>query len=508
MSDRASSASASAVVPAASAGWTGWLGLLGVAFVLVFAPLVPGRESVAGLPADTIILTVPIAILFGVPLLTRSGRLRLPRIGIEVPALVFLGWALVSAMFTGLQPEVVATWVRYASYVLLVYVVAAVAADETRRRIMLWVLALTGSVTVGHGFYQYVNPTTYIGMEGLDTSVATRVFATFDNPNFYAEFLVLLFAVTLALVFTERGPLRYVAAVLLAAQAMALLITYTRGSWLALALGLAIGVMMIDGRLIWPFALGGAAMLPLVPGAMARVLSIFSLEGTASFRLMLWKVAGTAIAERPVFGVGLGRFYDAFTEAVLSNPNLTVGFLFYGAHQSYFQLAAETGVVGGLAFAWLAFEACRMGGFYNARMTGDLRSRLVNAALTAGLIAFAVNALTSNAFQHPRGAVFFFVLAGVQAGLGGRFWIVPAEERTRARSLDSVWSRSLLGRAYGAVEGAVGAMWRASLSRRVLMREPAGAGRLLAQSTLARLLIGDGATIAADPPVTVPDASA
>lgn len=473
--------------------WTGWLALAGTAFVLILAPLVPGRESAGAIPLDTIVLTVPIAILLAVPLLTRGGRFSIPRLGIELPALVFLGWALVSALATGAQPSVIATWARYASYILLVYVVAAVAADETRRRVMLWILAITGSITVGHGFWQYVNPTTNIGMQGLDTSVATRVFANFDNPNFYAEFLVLVFGVTLALVFIERGLLRYLAAVLIVAQAMALLLTYTRGSWLALAFGLAVGVLMIDGRLIWPFALGGASLIPFVPGALSRVMSIFSLEGTASFRLILWRVAGDAIATRPVFGVGLGRFYDAFTQAVLSNPALNIGYLFYGAHQSYFQLAAETGIIGGLAFAWMVFEGCRMGGFYNLRMTGDLRARLANAALAAGIIAFAVNALTSNAFQHPRGAVFFFVLLGLQGGLGASYWTNAEVKRTSTRSLvPTVWSVSVVGRVYTAIERLLAAWWSASLVRKVLMREPAGNGMLLAESTFARIVIGQG----------------
>ncbi len=476
------------------AGWRGWLALAGLVFVLVLVPLSPGRDAGAQLPLDTIVLSIPIAVLLCVPLLTRSGRLALPRVGVELPALAFLGWALISAALTGTQPSVLATWARYASYVLLIYAVAAVAVDPLRRRLAMWLMTLAGSATVAHGFWQYVNPTTYIGMEGLDTSVATRVFASFDNPNFYAEYLVLLCAVTLALVFAERGPVRYVAVFLLAAQAMALLLTYTRGSWLALALGLAIGVMMIDARLIWPFALGGGVLLPFVPGAAARLASVFSLEGTASFRLMLWRVAGTAIAERPVFGVGLGRFYDAFTDAVLSNPQLNIGFLFYGAHQSYFQLAAETGVVGALAFVWMVFEACRMGGFYNARMHEDLTARLTNAALTAGLIAFAVNALTSNAFQHPRGAVFFFVVAGLQAGLGARFWSEPAAERASDRQplTAGVWASSVPGRLYAAIESVGGSWWRASATRRLLMREPEGGGHLLAESFLARVLVGEG----------------
>lgn len=473
-------------------GWAGWLALLGTAFVLVFAPLYPGRVSLGGIPLDTVILTVPIAVLFGIPLLTRLGRGKLPRIGIELPAIIFLGWALLSAAFTGAQASVIATWVRYASYMVLVYVVAAVATDPVRRRIMLWILAVVGSITVAQGFWQYLNPTAYIGMDGLDTSVTTRVFATFDNPNFYAEFLVLAFAVTLALVFAEKGVLRYVAAVLLVAQATALLLTYTRGSWLALALGLGIAVIMIDVRLIWPFAVTGAAMVPLVPGVLDRVASIFSLEGTASFRLMLWEVAGASIASRPVFGAGLGRFYDAFRETVLSHPELTIGYLIYGAHNSYFQLAAEVGILGGIAFAWMVFGSCRMGAFYNMRMAGNMRARLVNAALTAGLVAFAVNAFTSNAFQHPRGAVFFFVLVGIQAGVGAEFWTAPAAGRTRVRKPGTLWATSYTSRVYGSVERVVGAMLRMSVTRRLLAHEPIGGGRLLATSRVAQFVIGEG----------------
>lgn len=474
-------------------GWRGWLALVGIAFVLVFAPLAPRTGSIAGFSVDAVMLTVPIAILLCVPLLTTCGRRAVPRVGIELPALVFLAWALISFLFTGMQPNVLATWVRYAAYILLVYAAAAVAADPLRRRLMLWIFALAGSVTVFHGFWQYRHPTGAIGMTGLDATVATRVFSTFDNPNFFAEFLVLLFAATLALVFLERGWLRYPAAVLLLAQAMALLLTYTRGSWLALAFGLFVGIMMIDSRMIWPFALGGAALIPFVPGALSRVLSIFDLGGTTAYRLTLWKVAGVAISERPVFGVGLGRFYDAFTHTVLNHPELNVGVLIYGAHQSYFQIAAEVGVIGAVAFAWMVFEACRMGGYYTVRMGDDTRLRLVNSALTAGLIALAINALSSNAFQHPRGAVFFFVLAGIQAGIGAQYFDRPAETRELSVNPAGVWAHSVLGRVYGAVQGAITAAWMTSRTRTWLKSQPIGAGRLLANSLVARALFGEGA---------------
>lgn len=472
----------------------GWAAFLGSATVALVAPVFSGRSSIAGIPLDAVILSVLVSILLGVPLLRRLGVTAMPRVGVEVPALAFLGWALASVLATGFQTSTLATWIRYAGYVLLVFVTAAVAVDPMRRRLLMWAITIAGSVTVAQGFMQYVRPAEEgIGMGGLDASVATRIFASFENPNFYAEYLVLLFAVTLGLFFIERGLLRYVVAFLLAAQAIALLLTYTRGSWIALAVGIVVGLLMIDGRLVWPFVFGGTVFVPLVPGALARFQSLFTLEGTASFRLKLWEVAGVAMAERPLFGVGPGRFYEAFTDAVLNNAHLNVGYLVYGAHNSYFQLGAEIGVIGMIAFVWMVFEACRMGAYYNVRMP-ELRSRLTNAALTAGLIAFAINAGTSNAFQHPQGAVFFFVLAGIQAGLGHRYWSEqPMPRAPRVRSSASVWSAAVLGRVVGRSVRGLAGLWRTSLLRRFVLREPEGAGRLLAESRSLRTLLGSSA---------------
>lgn len=464
--------------------------LAGVLLLALAVPVVPSSAAIAGISVDAVIGTIVLAVVLWLPLMVRRGARGIPRVGFEVPALVFLGWSLVSMIFTGAEANVFATWVRYASYVVLVYVVATVTTRPSGRRLVLWAVTLAGSVTVAQGLIQYVQPAAQIGMTGLDPTVSTRVFATFENPNFFAEFLVMLFAATLALVFIERGLLRYAATGLLVAEAMALLLTYTRGSWLALAVGLVVAVMMIDTKLLVPFLLGGAALVPVVPGALARVMSIFSLEGTASYRMSLWRVAGTAIREHPIVGYGVGRWYDAFANTAVNHPELGVGVVYYGAHQSYFQLTAEVGVIGGVAFAIMVFIACRMGAFYGPRLGEDLHARLVNAALTAGLVAFALNAFTSNAFQHPRGAVFFFVLAGVQAGLGSSAWEREPVWRERQHHAPGIVGTSVLGRAYAAVERLVAETWPVSATRRVLTGMPPGEGGLLATSRTARLVFG------------------
>ncbi|TLM72540.1 MAG: hypothetical protein FDZ70_08345, partial [Actinobacteria bacterium] len=407
------------------------LALIGVALLALVAPLVPGRVTLGPLALDSVILGVPAALLLAWPLMRALGLRRLPRLGAAAPAIVFLGWLLLSCVANRNGVGGLMTWLRYAMYVAFAAAVATVALDARRRLALMWVFALTGSLNAVHGVYQYFNPSEQIGLAGLSEDVATRVFSTFENPNFFAEFLVLVFAVTLALAFASRGRARFWAVMMLGVQTLALLLTYTRGSWLALAAGLAVAVLMVDAKLVVPFIAGGVVMVPVVPGALDRVLSIFSLEGTAAFRMQLWQVAGTVIGEDPLFGFGPGDFYLAFKSAVLAHPELRPGYLIYGAHNSYFQIGAEAGVVAMLAFLMLVFTACRMGLFYSVRAGEDRSGRLQNAALTAGLIAFGINALTSNSFQHPRAAVFFFLLMGLQAGLGAAWWDrVPAPVAT------------------------------------------------------------------------------
>lgn len=470
---------------------SGALATTGVLAVVALVPLLPGRLDIGQLPLDAVTITVPIALLMSAPLLTRLGAAGIPRLGIEAAALAFLGWAVVSSLFAGPSAAVLSTWGRYASYVVLAMVVGAVSAAPARRRVVLWAFVLSSSTAIGIGFRQYLSPTQGIGMEGLDAVVATRIFSTFENPNFFAEFLVLAFAATLMLVIAERGWTRSVCTVALSAQAIALLLTYTRGSWLALAVGLAVGLTMVNVRLVIPFLVGGAALLPIVPGAVARVVSMFSLEGTASFRLILWRISGLAIQERPLFGAGIGRYYEAFRDVMLTHPEIGMGFLVYGAHNSYFQLTAETGIIGGILFAWMVFEAGRMGLFYNSRIT-DTRVRLQNAALTAGLVALALNALTSNSFQHPRAAVFFFVLIGLQAGLGAQWWHAPVSEPRGVRHRLQVLDGSVLVRSYRYLLISTLQAWNASLLKRVLTRRPLPGGSYLPRSAIARVVLGPG----------------
>ena len=473
------------------------LAVAGVLAVCLLVPLFPGRLPLARLPVDAITLTMPLALLLSIPLLRRLGATGLPSVGLLATGIVFLGWSLGSVLFSQHVAASLATWSRYVMYFGLVVVVAAATRDWWARRLAMWSLVASGSITCVMGLMQYLNPDSKqaIGLRGLGSDVATRVFATFDNPNFFAEFLLLLFVVTLALALAETGALRWLALVLCSGQALILVLTYTRGSWLALAAGIVVMALLIDARWLWAFFALGAGALAVTPGALRRVLSSFSVEGTASFRLRLWRVTGEIIAAHPVVGVGIGGFVPAFKDASLARPDIATNFLIYGAHNSYYTIAAETGVIGALAFVGVVVTCARVGLYYAPRMRSDRRAFLTNAALTAGLVGFGLNALTSNSFQHPQAAVFFWVIAGLQAGLGAAFWNRAPEPRPKPASRLHAprWvSDSYIGRGAAVVAAWLPRVWTSSDIARWLTSRPAGGDSILRGSRLVQLLLGQG----------------
>jgi putative inorganic carbon (HCO3(-)) transporter len=385
--------------------------------VVVLVPLTPVDLRVIGLRiADGGTVLLPLCAVAAYPFLRRLGAARLPALAVELPLVVFLLIAFVGIAFAQSRSTAILAWVRYALYLVLALVSAAVTRREANRRIVMWTFAGTASVAAILALLQPLRNAAADRVFAVAGGPAVRVFSTFVNPNFYSEYVVLAFAVCLALALRELGRLRWIAAAAAVVQLVVLVLTFTRGSWLALVLGAAVGAALSDPRWLW--AVGGVvATFLAVPASRDRLSTLLSGGGSAGQRLTVWAHAIDLIRTFPVVGVGLGGYLDALVRLTGRAPSGSSGDIL-GAHDSFLQLAAETGVLGGLAFVWAALCACAAGVRYALVSDGDHPARRVNAALTVGVVAFVANALVSNSFQHPQAAVFVWVVIGLQAGNG------------------------------------------------------------------------------------------
>ena len=217
---------------------------------------------------------------------------------------------------------------------------------------------------------------------------------TLDHPNGLAQFLVLSVLVVLALALAERGALRQFGFLAAAAGSFALVVTFSRASWIAFAVGGAVYLLerrtRIPALIVAGVASAGALALVLLDaGAIgSRVSSLFRGEagGLYDFRVELAGRAARIAWDHPL--AGAGRFEElgdyAGRPALATHP-----------HNLFLGLAVFFGIPAALAFAGLALIALRAA-WRGFRAREDAH-RLMSLGFLALLVAFLVNGL----FEYP-----------------------------------------------------------------------------------------------------------
>lgn len=194
----------------------------------------------------------------------------------------------------------------------------------------------------------------------------------------------------------------------------ALGLTGSRTSWLAAVAGLVLVAvaqrrrpltrrqMAVSGLFVGMLVAAGLAMLdwePDVRGSAGRAVNL---------RAQFFETTTRMFASAPVYGVGVGRYFDqsaAFMPDALRE--------LYGnenAHNYFAQQFAELGLVGGLLFVWLVC-ALVSAGWKAARNEAEPAS-VALIGLFAGLGAYLVTCLTGHPLLVPEAAFPFWIAAG------------------------------------------------------------------------------------------------
>ncbi len=144
-------------------------------------------------------------------------------------------------------------------------------------------------------------------------------------------------------------------------------------------------------------------------------------------RITFWMMAGEIVAKRPVLGVGEGMFGPNFHPALVKlveadatgtmayNQRLLKTWLAFEAHNDYFEIAADRGLLGLALFLGLAVAL--LGGLARlAREDNSPHARLAHAALVT-LGGFYAMMATSFPFQTPARMTTFFLVVGVSLAI-------------------------------------------------------------------------------------------
>ena len=254
--------------------------------------------------------------------------------------------------------------------------------------------------------YSYVDPLLNEGMPG-------RVFSVFENPNAFAEVLVMLIPLAVALLFCSKSIWGKLGALCAAGVGIASLgMTYSRASWIGLVVAAAVFVFLWNRKLIPAFLLLGLLAIPMLPDTIFnRILTIFNpKDSSTSSRFPLYQAALEMIKSRPVRGAGLGT--DAVRLAI-KDGNLYHGTApFVHAHNLYLQIWLETGLIGVVSYL-----ATMISGFKSAAKACKLHCpyevKMITIGSAAALAGILVDCLADYLWNYPRVMVIFWFLFAV-----------------------------------------------------------------------------------------------
>ncbi len=200
------------------------------------------------------------------------------------------------------------------------------------------------------GIFQYL-----LGANDIDR----RIRGPFSHYMTFSGFLLisdLLLLAAMVYAGRWRSPWRWAA---LAVINAALLGTYTRNAWVALALSLTVLILIRRPRLLLAYLPAAALFVVLAPvPVLHRVASIADLRDASNYdRLCMLKAGLTMVRERPLFGIGpdlVKRRYAIYRP--LSAPRLEVPHL----HNSWLQIAAEQGLPSLAAYLALTLSSATL----------------------------------------------------------------------------------------------------------------------------------------------------
>lgn len=395
-----------------------WLGLLAVALTAPFAAVRPLPISA---PVDGADLVLGL-LLLAVAMQIAARRASLwPSLRAEAGRRATLAWplcVLIGMMAASLLPAPsyrdglpeLFKWMQ----VLALYLVTVAVLPRRGVVVLAAALLLAASAQALLGLVQFwtrQGPEAFLLMGRW-----MRAAGTFRQPNPYAGYLGLLapLAVSLALwAWTVRTNALVRMATLAAAALISagLVVSWSRGAWLAFAAALAV-TLLAHARKAAPLAAVGLALAGLIlvvfnllPASIASRLGelreFFGLVDTtrvtvtdANFsvleRLAHWQAALRMWNDHLWLGVGIGNYAAVYDAYHLPRWYEALGH----AHNVYLNFAAETGLLGLLAylFFWLAALAHAL----RAAMSPD-RFR---AALAAGVLGALVHATVHNLFDN------------------------------------------------------------------------------------------------------------
>ncbi len=333
-----------------------------------------------------------------------------------VPVILLAGVTLAATIGSVTVRGSLPSLVLWASYVAVFFV----ASQWVRNRGDAWFAAVawaaSATLVALLGIRQY-----FSGIETTESWVdikmtdyiTTRVYAIFGNPNMLAEYLSYAIILAFVMFLASRGALaRLSMAVAIVPMIACLGVTFSRGGWVATALGLFIVSAVKDRRflaLLLVVLVVSPVFLP--ESILLRAESLITLgDSSAKYRLTIWTSVLRMIKDKWATGIGLGplTFAQVYPQYEIAGTPAA------HTHNLYLQILVEMGVAGLLFFLWAVFGHLRDA---LASRHLDRYASFVLVGTVAGTLGQLAHGFIDNIWYSPKNVMFFWAAIGITVGI-------------------------------------------------------------------------------------------
>jgi O-antigen ligase/tetratricopeptide (TPR) repeat protein len=319
-------------------------------------------------------------------------------------------------------------FIRHLFYMIVALILIYEFDAPSVERLLQW-LIWAAWIAIGYGTLQFVDAHSFppgVG-RGIDPFVwrgafGPRVFSTYGNPNFYGDFLVIIFPILLTQYLKTR---KWSLIPLMAMLLLNLMCTGTKGAWLGFAMVcILFGAVSLKyfkefsrpyrAKILGIAAAGALGLIGYTAKDLqTRIVSI-------NFRLFTWEATWDMITTHPWIGSGVGAFpplYPAFRRPAIFHIEAKHNTETDHAEDEYLEGLLDNGILGFGIFLWFIFSTLAIG----FRSLGQLTTSLAlkdgrpppRAYDLTGLLVSLCGMLGHNFFDVS----MRFVSSGVYLGL-------------------------------------------------------------------------------------------
>lgn len=243
------------------------------------------------------------------------------------------------------------------------------------------------------------NPSWLVNISGKTYLRATSIF---PDPHMLSFFLGLTSALTIGIMLASQKKFFY--GIILGSLLVCNILTFSRGGYLGIFVGAAFLIILFWKKISIKsksFIIASGLLVALIfsmPNLISqRYLSIFNFqEGSNKGRIEIWQKTLSIIENNPFLGLGIGNYpLEIKPTANYREP--------YYAHNTYLDIAAETGMVNTLIWMGLLFFS-----WFNFVKRAKRDIIFLGPAL--GILIFSVHSLVETAIYSPVVLTLFLIM--------------------------------------------------------------------------------------------------